>query len=222
MTYHDFSTRLISILIGTAITSFSAMADIRQSANELNAEEMTSAYIRDTTVILRQQPIATEPMVNSNDEAAPQTVQVRVARLDDLYSDMDNIDHSALTQSLAALDDNVLQALMERREQQLRQQESAYDNGLLDPNLAQSEAYLRQVLNIPANQPIDYSNLGFPADLPIIVPPSGIEYTNTTRQFTLAIPNNGYAEQAFQTPGGEYQVNITPDQIQFTINLPGQ
>lgn len=221
MTYRDFSTRLISILIGTAITSFSAMADIRESANELNAEEMTSAYIRDTTVILRQQ--STSPDDHSSSQATtPVNVNIRVARLDDLYSDIDEIDYSALAQSLSALDDNVLQALMERREQQLKQQQSAYDNGLLDPNLAQSEAYLRQVLNIPANQPIDYSNLGFPADMPIIVPPTGIEYSNSARQFMLAIPNNGYAEQAFQTPGGEYQVNITPDQIQFTINLPGQ
>lgn len=209
---------ILTIALTSAMVSTSVLADIRQSANELNAEEMTASYIRDTTVILRQQ----RPSETSDSTAEAQTVNVRVARLDDLYSDTDDIDFTALTQSLSALDDHVLQAIMERREQQLKQQQSMYDSGILDPNLAQSEAYLRQVLNIPANQPIDYNNLGFPADLPIVVPPAGIEYSNTAQQFMLAIPNNGYAEQAFQTPGGEYQVNITPDQIQFTINLPGQ
>lgn len=211
-----------TLLLSSMILSYHASADIRQSANELNVDEMTSAYIRDTTVILRQQQPTDSDHKTSAHEQTAQTLQVRVARLDDLYQDTDSIDFNVLTKSLSALDDQVLQGMVERREQQLRQQQSVYGMEPLDPNLAQSEAYLRQVLNIPANQPIDYTNLGFPADLPILVPPTGIEYTNSARQFTLAIPNNGHSEQAFQTPGGEYQVNITPDQIQFTIRLPGQ
>jgi hypothetical protein len=41
------------------------------------------------------------------------------------------------------------------------------------------------------------------------------------QSFTLTIPNTGnFNSQQIQSPNGEIAVNVTPSQIQYTINLP--
>lgn len=175
---------------------------------EIPAEEMTEAYIKDTTVIVRKK---------KTEESGSET-EVKVKPLTDQFSEGESLNASRNDSGSAA--DNY-QAEMINSDLAIR---NSTGYNATDPLQAQREAYLRQVLGLDPGTPIDYNKLAFPTDISTdITPPPGIGSVITPGQFSISIPNNGsYQPQSIQTPGGEYQVNITPSNITFTLSLPQQ
>ena len=204
-------TFLLILFSSTCLLAASAVADIQ----EIPPEEMTEAYIRDTTVVVPQQ--------NQNSSATAATV--KVAPLEDLPGSNQATpgdDRSARPD----LTPGAEQYLSEQRDRQLQQQQQP---GITQPqptdaNIAAREAYLRDLLGLKAGQPIDYSNLQFPVPAPADMPPvpAGLNgYNLTADQFSIRIPNtNNHPALTQQTPGGEMKVDVTPSDIIFTINLP--
>lgn len=200
---------LFTLFSSTCLLAAPAMADIK----EIPPEEMTEAYIRDTTVVVPQQ--------NQSQSATKATI--KVAPLENL-SDNDKPgpgdDRSARPDLTPAAE----QYLSEQRDRQLQQQQQP---GLTQPqptdaNIAAREAYLRDLLGLKAGQPIDYNNLKFPVPSTLPPVPTGLTgYELKADQFSISIPNtNNYPAISQQTPGGEMKVDVTPSDIIFTINLP--
>ncbi len=200
-------TALIAVMLSTT-----SLAGIR----EIPPEEMTEAYIRDNTVVIPRQNI---------DGQTGNTVQnIDIKPLDTLpgQSSPQSGTDSTARPDLTPLTD---QYLSEQRDQSLQQQLSPqYPATNFDPLRSQREEYLRAVLGLESGAPIDFSQLQFPTTaIPDTPPPAGIGHTIAPGQFTISIPNSsGYAPSSHQTPGGEYQINVTPSDIIFTINLPQQ
>lgn len=200
---------LFTLFSSTCLLAAPAMADIK----EIPPEEMTEAYIRDTTVVVPQQ--------NQSQSATKATI--KVAPLENL-SDNDNPgpgdDRSARPDLTPAAE----QYLSEQRDRQLQQQQQP---GFTQPqptdaNIAAREAYLRDLLGLKADQPIDYNNLKFPVPSTLPPVPTGLTgYELKADQFSISIPNtNNHPALTQQTPGGEMKVDVTPSDIIFTINLP--
>lgn len=204
-------TLLASLLSSSCLLAASAVAGIK----EIPPEEMTEAYIRDTTVIVPRQPSTT-----STGAAAT----VRIEPLDELPSSIPGgpgDDASARPD----LTPSAEQYLSEQRDRALQQQlNPQYSQPALDPQLAAREEYLRNILGLQPGQPIDYNNLKFPVPAPIdlpAIPPGLTGFNLTADQFSISIPNNNnHPPISQQTPGGELSVNVTPTDVIFTINLP--
>ncbi|QQD24074.1 hypothetical protein GJQ55_06090 [Venatoribacter cucullus] len=202
-------TFLLTLFSSTCLLAASAVADIQ----EIPPEEMTEAYIRDTTVVVPQQ--------NQNSSATAATV--KVAPLEDLPGSNQATpgdDRSARPDLTPAAE----QYLSEQRDRQLQQQQQP---GITQPqptdaNIAAREAYLRDLLGLKAGQPIDYNNLKFPMPSTLPPVPTGLTgYELKADQFSIRIPNtNDHPALTQQTPGGEMKVDVTPLDIIFTINLP--
>ncbi len=202
-------TFLLTLFSSTCLLAASAVADIQ----EIPPEEMTEAYIRDTTVVVPQQ--------NQNSSATAATV--KVAPLEDLPGSNQATpgdDRSARPDLTPAAE----QYLSEQRDRQLQQQQQL---GFTQPqptdaNIAAREAYLRDLLGLKAGQPIDYNNLKFPVPSTLPTVPTGLTgYELKADQFSISIPNtNNHPALTQQTPGGEMKVDVTPSDIIFTINLP--
>jgi hypothetical protein len=198
------------ILPASILISASVQAEI----TEIPPEEMTEAYIKDTTVIVRRQPAA-QKAENGQEDAS-----LRVSPLDKPYSESDPLNGGTEVPSQIAD-----QYLSEQRDNALLTQ-STYDfhTPALDPQQALREEYLRDVLGLEPGTPIDYGNLQFPTNItPDVTPPAGLGYNIAPGQFAISIPNSDNINaQTHQTPGGEYRIDVTPSEIIFTINLPQQ
>lgn len=198
----------LSLLLALSLSPL-ALAEIR----EIPAEEMTEAYIRDTTVVVPQQ---TPPSSSTG-------VSVTVKPLQTLPGEGPAAPgNDGPRPDLTPLTD---QYLSEQRNQTLEQiGRPGYEGAPFDPLQAQREEYLRALLGLESGVPIDYSSLQFPTNVPpASPPPAGIAHSIQPGQFTISIPNsNHYAPSSHQTPGGEYQINVTPSDIIFTINLPAR
>ena len=198
------------LLPAGVLSSLNAQAEI----TEIPAEEMTEAYIRDTTVIVRRQP------AGQSAENNPGDASLRVSPLDQPYNESASLKGG--TKIPTQITD---QYLSEQRDNALLNQDIyEFHTPTLDPQQAQREDYLRDVLGIEPGTPIDYSNLQFPTNItPDVTPPAGLGYTIAPGQFAISIPNSDNINaQTHQTPGGEYRVDVTPSEIIFTINLPQQ
>ena len=186
-----------------------AGAEIR----EIPAEEMTEAYISDTTVIVRKK----QPQEDSSEQKTK--TSVRVSPSQEAYREGENTAAEHNQSEILMTGDN----RAERTATELSSQQ-AYDFSVpdLDPQQAARDAYLRDILGLEAGTPIDYSNLQFPTSISTdITPPAGVGYDIAPGQFAISIPNAGnYPERRYATPGGEYQVDVTPSEIIFIINLP--
>ncbi len=198
------------LLPGSILISITTQAEI----TEIPTEEMTEAYIKDTTVIVRHQA-ATQEGENLQGDAS-----LRVSPLAEPYSETDQLNGN--TEIPIQITD---QYLSEQRNNALLSQ-SSYDfrTPALDPQQALREEYLRDALGLEPGTPIDYSNLQFPTNItPDITPPAGLGYNIAPGQFAISIPNSDNINaQTQQTPGGEYRIDVTPSEIIFTINLPQQ
>lgn len=200
---------LFTLFSSACLLAAPAMADIK----EIPPEEMTEAYIRDTTVVVPQQPKS----------SSANNVTVKVTPLENIPGN-DNIgpgdDRSARPDLTPAAE----QYLSEQRDRQLQQQQQP---GFTQPqptdaNIAAREAYLRDLLGLKAGQPIDYNNLKFPVPSTLPPVPTGLTgYELKADQFSISIPNtNNHPALTQQTPGGEMKIDVTPSDIIFTINLP--
>tara|TARA_B100001245_G_scaffold236685_1_gene229923 strand:+ start:3465 stop:4256 length:792 start_codon:yes stop_codon:yes gene_type:complete len=191
-----------------AMTSAAAMAEI----TEIPPEEMTEAYIKDTTVIVRE---AREDELRKIIKAL-----ITVFPIDETYSEGNTVadDSSAAIQAQA-----INERLTVDQQQYLLElaQQVSYDSPEMDMDRHANDEYLRQILNLDPGTPIDYSNLQFP-DGAGAIDGNNFLFTNGSNQLQLVIQNpNGYAPATFSTPNGEIGVNITPENINLSINLPG-
>ena len=203
--------KLIHSLIASSLPlSLCAVAEIR----EIPPEEMTEAYIRDTTVIVRKQ----QPSQGHNDKS---NAVIRVSPIDQDYSEGEATASSASNTEYAVQPEH--QYLGEHHTMELLNQVAySFRAPEADENKEARDDALRAALNLQPGETIDYDSLRFPSQIPDgVIPPLGTDVSTSPSQFVLSIPNtNNYTPKNYVTPGGEYQIDITPDSISFTINTP--
>lgn len=202
---------LTTTLVGCSLLlNLTATAEIR----EIPPEEMTEAYIRDTTVIVRkQQP---DPEHNNKINAV-----IRVSPLEDDFSEGETTASATSANEYTPVAEQ--QYLGEHHSMELLNQVAySFRAPLADENKEVRDNALRAALNLQPGEEIDYNNLRFPNQIPDgTIPPLGTGVNTSPSQFVLSIPNNGnYTPRNYATPGGEYQIDITPDRINFTLNAP--
>lgn len=187
------------------------LADIQ----EIPPEEMTEAYIKDTTVIVRKQEQAKS---TGNDKTT-----IRVTPLEQGFSEGESLSQQTPANGPVDTPDDYLS---EHHETVLLQQSDyQFTAPGLDPLQLSREQALRsasgelQALN---GETIDLNNPQFPSSIPSSInPPMGTDLSSTPGQFVISIPNNNnYANRSYTTPNGEYQIDITSDRIDFRLNIP--
>ena len=197
-------TSLLPAMLALAIAAPVAMAEIV----EIPPEEMTEAYIKDTTVIVKKQiPVA---------EQAPRAV-IKVSPIEDDYSEGETAMES--TTVVRTIQEGTTYDMIPQQNYQLDAQTSyTFESPAYDPYLHANDAKLREVLGLEPGTPIDYNNLQFPVG--VNTDGSSTASADPT-QFQLVIPNSGnYAPGSFGTPNGEIGVNVTQDAITLQLNLP--
>jgi hypothetical protein len=187
--------------------------------SSLSSEELTDTYIKDTTVIVRQ-PKQAEPSTKV-------PVKLKVTPLEQAAQVLpEDQTHqvSSISHELSTYDDlNSFRAL---------------DNDIQIPLPATTTEFLKAPLNddlislfknqlgVDITNSADLTNEGFNVNLANNInsslPVDSLNSISANEQsFTLTIPNNGnFNSQQIQSPNGEIAVNVTPSQIQYTINLP--
>lgn len=196
------------VLIAAALLSaYTAQAEIQ----EISQQEMTDTHIRDTTVIIPKRATPTEPK-------APIHVKITPIDQTELDSLPDTTQGNQNRPDLTPLTDTYLS---EQRERSLLQQQSNVPSQLYDASRAERERNLNNIwqqFNLQGDIPNDYRDLTFPTNVEM---PAGSNMFMDANQFSISIPNTGdYRPSTQKTPNGEYQVDITPDNIKFIINLP--
>ena len=192
-----------------------AQAEIR----EISPQELTESYIRDTTVIIRRERNTADGEPHQTSPGAKATL--RVSPADKSFSAANTLDGQQ-RQHMPPVDKendysaDINSALLDAS------QDYTFSSHAYDVLKQERDSRLRNVLNPDPGTAIDYSDLQFPtAVTPDGSLPPGSAYTIAPAQFSISIPNSGnYPPYSFRTPGGEYQVDVTPDDIVFTINLP--
>lgn len=210
-----------AFILSLCVLSNLATADIQ----EIPAEEMTESYIQDTTVIV---PKASHQITNEVSVTVEQNEGYSDSQvLGDKYEpNNEGLKRPDLT---PLSDEN----LAKHQADSLYLQNSSVPVPSYDYKIQEYDNQLRQTLldnkipleslGIPKEGPIDYSQLQFPAgglstNLPL---PEGLNFSSKADQFIISIPNNGYSNQSQNlTPGGEFQIQMNNDQIQFIINRP--
>lgn len=201
-------------MIFACLFSFNTVAEI----SSLSAEELTDTYIKDTTVIVRQ-PKKEVPKINIpvNLKITPLEQQTQILPQDQMqtitttnpgihnYDDLNNF---------RALDNNLQVGLPSSTGQLIQEPKSA--------------ALLQQIQDKYGldSLPTDLTTLGFNSNMANDISiqsqlPSGTQFSADDRSMTFSIPNLGnFNSQQIKSPNGEIGVNVTPSQIQYTINLP--
>lgn len=186
--------------------------------SSLTSEELTDTYIKDTTVIVRQ------PKQEASDAKIP--VKLKVTPLEQaaqvLPQDQTHT-VSSISNELSTYDDlNNFRALDNDLQVSLP---SATTEFLKAPN---SLALLQQIQTAYGldELPTDLSTLGFNTNMANDISiqsalPDQTGFAADSQSMTFTIPNSGnFNSQQIQSPNGEIAVNVTPTQIQYTINLP--
>ena len=187
--------------------------------SSLTSEELTDTYIKDTTVIVRQ-PKQAEPStklpvklkVTPLEQAAqvlPEDQTHRVSSISNELSTYDDLN------SFRALDNDIQAPLPSTSVDFLK---APLSDDLI--NLFKNQGFTG------VNTPADLANQKFSKNLAgnLIVdswPDDTRPLTANEESFTITIPNLGnFNSQQIQSPNGEIAVNVTPTQIQYTVNLP--
>ena len=180
--------------------------------SSLTSEELTDTYIKDTTVIVRQPKqeapdtkIPVKLKVTPLEQTAQVLPQDQTHTVLSTYDDLNNF---------RALDNDLQVSLP-----------TATTEFLKAPN---SLALLQQIQTAYGldELPTDLSTLGFNANMANDISiqsalPDQTGFAADSQSMTFTIPNNGnFNSQQIQSPNGEIAVNVTPTQIQYTINLP--
>lgn len=185
--------------------------------SSLSSEELTDTYIKDTTVIVRQQ--------EAKDPSPSVPVQLKVTPLKEatqvLPQDQTHTT-SVISHELTTYDDlNNLRALDNNLAPQLPLATTEF---LKAPVSSSVLDQVRQAYGIGAGEAVDLTTLPFltnlsptnPGDIPV-----GSSYQSTASSFTIRIPNLGnFNSQQIASPNGEIGVNVTPSHIEYTLNLP--
>lgn len=203
-------------MIFSCLFSFGAVAEI----SSLTAEELTDTYIKDTTVIVRQ-PKKEVPKVNIpvSLRITPLEQQTQILPQDQIQSASTTAANPGIhsyddLNNFRALDNNLQLALPSSTGQLIQEPKSA--------------ALLQQIQDKYGldSLPTDLTTLGFNSNMANDISiqsqlPSGTQFSADDRSMTFSIPNLGnFNSQQIKSPNGEIGVNVTPSQIQYTINLP--
>ncbi len=187
----------------------------------LTSEELTDTYIQDTTVIVRPR--------KSQESKTSIPVTLKVTPLEktsqtlpeDQTGSLTTISHELSTyddlNNQRALENNLSPQLPFPTTEFLTPPPSEAALGLIRSKYGKEQ-------NVIDGQPIDLTTLPFMPSLQVANPeniPAKVGYTTTERSFTIKIQNNGnFNSQTIASPNGEIGVNITPDNIEYTINIP--
>ena len=186
--------------------------------SSLTTEELTDTYIKDTTVIVQQK----QPEKEEASEPVPVTLQVtplekgaQVLPNDPTHSISSistELDRYTDLNNQVAIDQSLLQPVP-----------NATTKFLIPEVNSEAERLIRRDYNIPASDPLDLTKLTFSPGLTPDTPytPGYTPYNTTDSAFTIRIPNTGsYNTQQISSPNGEIGVNVTPEFIEYTLNLP--
>ncbi|MEH6447207.1 MAG: hypothetical protein V7765_00960 [Oleispira sp.] len=185
--------------------------------SSLSSEELTDTYIKDTTVIVRQQkPENKSPSVPVKLKVTPIEEATQLLPQDQTHS-VSSISYELSTyddlNNLRALDNNLAPQLPLATTEFLK---APISEGTLDK--------IRAAYSLTG--PIDLTSLDFKASLPDDLDISSSLPTNSNfsadgNSFTIKIPNLGnFNSQQIASPNGEIGVNVTPSHIEYTLNLP--
>ena len=201
-----------SVLAGAVLSlSIAASPLTFAEITEIPAEEMTESYIRDTTVIVRK-----KAPTQQNERRSI----ILVSPLEDDFSEGESTSQSTIDmreQYEAMPYDMTAQTEYEFA----RISQSIPDTPVYDHDKFVNEAALRSALGLEEGTPIDYENLSLSnAVYPDgAVPPS--ELAISPYSFEIVIPNAGnLAPESHSTPNGDFDINVTPDEIRFQFNSP--
>lgn len=202
------------LFISSLLVSSVVLAEI----STLTSEELTDTYIKDTTVIVRQQ-----------DKKIPKKtipVSLKVTPIEkaaQILPEDQTLNTSSISHELSTYDDlNNLSAL---------------DRNTQTPIPATTTEFLRSPTSLPLLKqiqdaygldklPSDLTTLGFNQNMANNISiqsqlPSNTGFAADDRSMTFTIPNLGnFNTQQIQSPNGEISVNVNPSQIQYIINLP--
>lgn len=203
------------LLINSLLMSAVTFAEI----SSLTSEELTDTYIKDTTVIVRQQEQKPAPkvVVPVSLKVTPLEKAAQVLPEDQTHST------SSISNELSTYDDlNNLSAL---------------DRNIQPPIPAATTEFLKSPTSLPLLKqiqdaygldklPTDLTSLGFNENLANDISiqsnlPNNTAFAADDKSMTFTIPNLGnFNTQQIQSPNGEIAVNVNPSQIQYIINLP--
>jgi hypothetical protein len=185
--------------------------------SSLTSEELTDTYIKDTTVIVRQQrpeePTTKIPVklkVTPLEEATQVLPQDQTHTLSSISHELNTYDD---LNNQRALENNLAPQLPLATTEFLK---APVSEALLDQ--------IRNAYGLEAGSPVDLTSLTFqptlgptsPEDIPV-----GSSYQISESSFTIRIPNTGnFNSQQIASPNGEIGVNVTPSHIEYTLNLP--
>ncbi len=185
--------------------------------SSLSSEELTDTYIKDTTIIVRQQKtqeVSSSIPVKLKVTPLEQATQVLP---EDQSGSLASVSHELSTyddlNNFRALDNNLALQLPIATTEFLK--------------APPSESVLNDVRQAYGIEPGERFNLEALSFLTNLAPsrkediPVGSSYITTENSFTIKIPNIGnFNSQQISSPNGEIGVNITPDNIEYTLNLP--
>ena len=185
--------------------------------SSLSSEELTDTYIKDTTVIVRQKkPQDTSTTIPVTLKVTPLEQATQVLPEDQTHST------SIISHELSTYDDlNNQRALENNLTPQLPVATTEFLKAPLSETVLNQ---VRQAYGIGAGESVDLTALPFLTNLTPSNPgdiPAGTSYQTTERSFTITIPNIGnYNTQQISSPNGEIGVNVTPQNIEYTLNIP--
>ncbi len=183
----------------------------------LTSEELTDTYIQDTTVIVRpQKPQETKTSIPVTLKVTP-LEKTALTLPEDQTGSLTSISHE-----LSTYDDlNNQRALENNLSPQLPFPTTEF---ITPPPSEAVLGLIRAKYGLSEGKPFDLTTLPFRPSLQVANPediPAKVGYTTTERSFTIKIPNNGnFNSQTIASPNGEIGVNVTPDNIEYTINIP--
>jgi hypothetical protein len=187
--------------------------------SSLTSEELTDTYIKDTTVIVRQpkqaetsDKIPVKLKVTPLEQAAQVLPEDQTHKISSISNELNTYDDLS---SLRALDNDIQIPLPATTTEFLK---APLNDDLI--------TLFKQQLKVDIADPADLTGLKFNENLATnlnsSLPIDSLNSISANEQsFTLTIPNTGnFNSQQIQSPNGEIAVNVTPSQIQYTINLP--
>lgn len=201
-----------SVLINEA-----AFAEI----STLTSEELTDTYIQDTTVIVRpQKPQESKTSIPVTLKVTP-LEKTSQTLPEDQTGSLTSISHELSTyddlNNQRALENNLSPQLPFPTTEFITSPPSEAALGLIRSKYGKEQGVID-------GQSIDLTTLPFMPSLLVANPediPAKVGYTTTERSFTIKIPNSGnFNSQTIASPNGEIGVNVTPSNIEYTINIP--
>lgn len=203
--------------LSASLLSLSFISPAWSDIESLSQEELTDTYIKDTTVLVKNQQAKPEPVASTtvNLKVSPIEQEAQVLPQDPIHKGQpfsnELLSYDYLNQNTALANGEIPQI--------------EFALPLQDPNAIRRDETLRAKYNLSPNEPIDYASLvGRETAFNV----TGAATNNSAgglgsfdgSSITITIPNlNGANTQNHSSPNGEISVDVTPSQISYTLNL---